>query len=366
VSYSVINNFQFLSQYTDSENNNFKLLRLIAAICVILSHSVLLSGDLNNGAAWVLGYISVNSFFFISGFLVVASLINRNNLSHYIQARTLRIFPGLIVCVTLCTFFIGILSPEIQFTEYFSSPHTFSFWLKNSFLVLGEIQTTLPTNLFENNPLPHEVNNPLWTLQYELLMYAVLALLFFIITILHKNTETSWQYLIVSLAVISMVLFLVNVIEYHSIAGFFANSLRFSAMFFFGASCYLLRRTIPLSLPIVCLVCFLTILSFTDRVLFTCVFSLSLGYLILSAAYLPAGWIRKFNRCGDYSYGFYIYAFPIQQYYVYLYPSIEPATLLLASMLTTLPFAAISWHFVERPILSKKPPRPMTAIPTRQ
>ncbi len=369
VSYSALNKTQTLIHFTDSEDNNFKLLRLVAATGVILSHSILLSGSLSNSSAWALGYISVNSFFFISGFLVFASLIHRNNLKHYVQARALRIFPGLIACVTLCTLMIGLGSPEVDLTEYFSSSQTFGFWLKNSLLIVGEVQTTLPTTVFQNNPLPDEVNTPLWTLQYELLMYAILAFLFFIVTRLHKNTETHWRYLIGCLTIVSMILFLVNVIMYQPLSGFTANLMRFSAMFFFGASCYLFRRKIPLGLPIVCAVFLLLVLSFTSRVLFTSVFYLALGYLLLCAAYLPTGRIRKFNRCGDYSYGLYIYAFPIQQYYIYLYPSIEPIILFFASMLTTLPLAALSWHFIERPALSIKPPKnPMaeTTIPEQQ
>lgn len=357
MSYSISDKTQTVSHYTVSEDNNFKLLRLIAATGVILSHSILLTGDLTNGAAWVLGYISVNSFFFISGFLVLASLISRNNLKSYSQARALRIFPGLIVCVTLCTLLIGIISPETRLAEYFSASQTYSFWLKNSFLIFGEVEYNLPTTLFQNNPLPNEVNTPLWTLQYELLMYTILALIFVFMDLLHKSTETHLRYLIVSLGVICMVLFLANVIINRSTAGFTANLIRFSAMFFLGASCYLLRHKIPLSLPIVFSVCFLVILSLPNRALFTCVFYLSLCYLLLYAAYIPAGWIRNVNRWGDYSYGLYIYAFPVQQYYIYLYPSIEPITLLIGSMLITLPLAALSWHFVEKPALLFKPPK---------
>jgi len=58
---------------------------------------------------------------------------------------------------------------------------------------------------------------------------------------------------------------------------------------------------------------------------------------------------------GDYSYGLYLFAFPIQQALVHLYPE-ESWWGLNAAVTLGLSFAyaALSWWFVERPILSRK------------
>ena len=70
--------------------------------------------------------------------------------------------------------------------------------------------------------------------------------------------------------------------------------------------------------------------------------------------YHPALQWPAFNVLGDYSYGLYIYAFPIQQTLVRLMPGTEPAALLAATLPLTLAVAALSWHGVEKPALGLK------------
>jgi peptidoglycan/LPS O-acetylase OafA/YrhL len=43
------------------------------------------------------------------------------------------------------------------------------------------------------------------------------------------------------------------------------------------------------------------------------VLALATPYLVLFIALVPGGWLRHYNRLGDYSYGLYIYGFPTQQ-----------------------------------------------------
>jgi peptidoglycan/LPS O-acetylase OafA/YrhL len=71
-------------------------------------------------------------------------------------------------------------------------------------------------------------------------------------------------------------------------------------------------------------------------------------------AYHP--WIRwaGFNRVGDYSYGVYVYSFPIQQTVVQRLPGIEPLTLFGYAFPVVLAIAAVSWHALEKPALGLK------------
>ena len=62
----------------------------------------------------------------------------------------------------------------------------------------------------------------------------------------------------------------------------------------------------------------------------------------------------QYNRLGDYSYGVYIYAFPIQQSLLALWPNLRPLQLLGLALPITLAVAALSWHFVEQPALRAK------------
>ena len=60
------------------------------------------------------------------------------------------------------------------------------------------------------------------------------------------------------------------------------------------------------------------------------------------------------ERVGDVSYGLYVYAFPTQQFVVWLVPAIGPWSLFAVAFPATFALAWLSWHFVERPALSLK------------
>jgi len=75
---------------------------------------------------------------------------------------------------------------------------------------------------------------------------------------------------------------------------------------------------------------------------------------VLVLAYHPAIRIRALGRTPDYSYGLYVYAFPIQQAIVWAYRDIAPGVLFAAAMAATLVVAAVSWHGIEAPMLRLK------------
>jgi peptidoglycan/LPS O-acetylase OafA/YrhL len=55
---------------------------------------------------------------------------------------------------------------------------------------------------------------------------------------------------------------------------------------------------------------------------------------------------------GDYSYGIYLYGFPLQQSLVQIFPGrFTPMTHFMASIILVTAFAMASWHLFEKPIL---------------
>jgi peptidoglycan/LPS O-acetylase OafA/YrhL len=56
---------------------------------------------------------------------------------------------------------------------------------------------------------------------------------------------------------------------------------------------------------------------------------------------------------GDFSYGVYIYGWPVAQTLVHVQPGIGPGALALASLAGTLPVAIASWYAVEQPLLPR-------------
>jgi peptidoglycan/LPS O-acetylase OafA/YrhL len=76
--------------------------------------------------------------------------------------------------------------------------------------------------------------------------------------------------------------------------------------------------------------------------------------VILVLAYHPRVRFNAYNRVGDYSYGVYVYAFPLQQTLVERLPSLQPLALFALALPCTLAVAMLSWHALERPALALK------------
>lgn len=77
--------------------NNFDMLRMLAALQVVVIHGIEhFKIPVPSLVTVILSlFPGVPIFFFISGFLITASLIRNPSLIYFFQNRFLRIFPGL-------------------------------------------------------------------------------------------------------------------------------------------------------------------------------------------------------------------------------------------------------------------------------
>jgi peptidoglycan/LPS O-acetylase OafA/YrhL len=71
--------------------------------------------------------------------------------------------------------------------------------------------------------------------------------------------------------------------------------------------------------------------------------------------------LTRVTATGDYSYGVYIYAFPVQQAIVFLYPNLSFGIYVGLCSAVTLMLAIFSWHLVEKTALAFKPRSPALA-----
>lgn len=344
-----------LANYTKNRDNNFNLIRFIAASLVLFSHSFALtfgSRDfepmtLSLGMNW--GDIAVDVFFVSSGFLITSSFFNRNNLLAFIWARVLRIYPALFVAVGFCVFVVGLLFTSYGMLDFLTDKQTIKFLIKNSILLM-DVEYHLP-GVFANNPHPEAINGSLWTLPTELKMYGLLAFFLVVIGYLNQRIRAfSAKNIMLLIAVDAVVLQLVNHF-YPILPTYF---IRLFSLFFVGSAFWLWReqltvshRWIGMTLP------FLLISAFNQH-LFFIIYTLCLPFIIFYLAYVPKGKIRQFNQFGDYSYGVYIYAFPVQQSLIALIPNISVTGMIVGSFIITLVLAMLSWHFVEKRALRMK------------
>ncbi len=133
-----------LSTLSNSRDNNFNLIRAGAALGVFVSHCFPFTGHEFGGKPQLLGYLSLNVFFIISGFLVTKSYFDRGNVFSYLRSRVLRIFPGLILAVVYTVFIIGLFFSTLSPSEYLANPLTHEYVIKNLLLAFPDIPSGLP------------------------------------------------------------------------------------------------------------------------------------------------------------------------------------------------------------------------------
>ena len=344
-----------LSKYTTSRDYNFNLVRFVAAALVLYSHSYPLSkgpdafDPLGSFLNMTWGGIAVDVFFITSGFLITYSFFSRNNIIAFIWARILRIYPALIVAIIFCVFVVGLFFTTNTISDYLFDPQTLKFFRRNVTLFSG-VKYELP-GVFASNPYANAVNGSLWTLPYEIKMYTYLAIIAFTLMYVQKWLgKRSLFITFLSIAVISVTANIVN----HFILFTPVEFIHLFSMFFIGAAFYIFRNYIFLSSRLFLLALVILSLSTINKDLFFVIYSVLLPYLVFYIAYIPAGIVRKYNNVGDYSYGMYIYAFPVQQSVAALIPNVSVFHMTVIVFGITLILAIFSWHQIEKRFLKMK------------
>lgn len=343
-----------LIDVSSGRDNNFNLIRFLSATAVLFSHSFSLSTGAPDSEPLVslIGMtpasIAVDVFFLASGFLVTASLFRSQSLVDYALARVLRIFPGLLVMLTLTVFGICLAISTLSWQDYLRSADVYRYFAKCATL---NITYHLP-GVFADNPFKTAVNGSLWTLPYEVEMYALLAAVWVTLGLIGRYRSKAFALASVVAAVSSGVYLLHGYLQ----TGAADKLLWLSFMFSSGATYFVLRQYISVSSWVMApLLVLLLAASFSSKTAFFAIYLLAVPYITFYLAYVPSGFIRRFNDISDFSYGIYIYAFPIQQTVVAVAPGISALSLFMWSGLVTLAFAMLSWFSVEKPAQNLKP-----------
>jgi len=333
--------------------NNFDLLRLIAALQVVLTHvysHVLVAHNYQNKYTDMVFELIKNIpgvpiFFLISGFLISLSYEKNSSLRDYITNRVLRIYPGLYLNIfigILIVYFLGFVTFNTQFfTWLFAQLTIFQFYNIDMFREYG-------TGV---------VNGSLWTISIELTFYIVLPILFFIY---QKNKAILWAIAFLTFGLwlydvdssrelIYEKLLHVSILPYLFI--FIIGLLFFKYFdklkeyvdnkFFIWLSIFVLFKFILYSLSLEMNFAFYTL----QWIIFT--------FMTFSFAFSFRDLSQKLLRGNDYTYGIYIYHMLIVNFFIHIGFVGEFKYLVFILTLSIL-IGVTSWYLVEKPFLKLK------------
>ena len=329
--------------------NNFDFMRFAAASSVIISHSFVTTGNLEPTlGVTTLGRLGVSIFFIISGFLITQSWIHHPNLGPFIAKRLLRIVPAL-ACVTLFVLLVlGPIFSTVSHAQYFQDRRILAYLGNVSIFFLSY---NLP-GLWVHNPYPATTNAPLWTLPMEFIAYLAVAGAGITGLIKRKFSYIPAVLVVIALThIFSTILFTLG-IEFQNHGSFYL--LGNLAFFATGSFLYLRREDIIYSDKLALVA--LAVIIFSVLVPWQFYLELiALPYLVIYLALIPTRHLQQFAKYGDFSYGMYIYAWPLQQAaYGVTGGSLSPLMSLVYAYPLAVALAAISWHGIEKHALKLK------------
>jgi peptidoglycan/LPS O-acetylase OafA/YrhL len=337
------------------------MVRLVLCYEVMVWHCIALTaGSVTPGLSspfWLPFNLMVPMFFTLSGFLVTASAL-RLSRRDYLLNRAARILPALFSVVAFAMLIVGPLATSLPLGRYFTDPR---FWAHASnFVALPNYW--LP-GVFETNPAPGGVNGSLWTVRWEIGCYVMMAIM-----VAAGLPRRAWVVpaLALAWAAANIAAGSAGLTALPGAAGsivrqlFGAGGMLFP-YFLAGATIYLFRKHIPwhgglAALSIAVIIAGSLLLD--GRQWHES--PIKILAMIVPSAYLVA-WaglktlpLPRIYRGGDYSYGVYLWHFPILQLVQHYLHLDSWWQLLLIGFLPVTLAAAASWHLIEGPVLESR------------
>ena len=348
------------SQHFRIGRNAFDLIRLLAALQVAIGHATEYLAPALSHSWWIRVlalFPGVPVFFLISGLLISRSYETNSNLREYAVNRSLRIFPGLVVCVAL-----NLLA--VASTGYFGQVSASA--LDVALLGLGK-STFLQ---FYNPPFMRGfgdgvLNGSLWTICVELQFYCLVPVLYRLLRSCDRRQSN------VRLAALSVVFFafqhllVVLRTEYADTVSWKLFNVSFLPWFYMFLVGVLAQRNLDRLLPLAQRVpTTWLLLSYVGYALAAGAAGLQLGntialpvflplaFLVIRAAFSGLREVSERLHKNDVSYGVYIYHMPFVNQLLFYERS--GVGVLVGAIAASLAAATLSWFLVEKPCLRFK------------
>jgi peptidoglycan/LPS O-acetylase OafA/YrhL len=332
--------------------NNFDFLRFLFASLVVFSHSFPLGSGSEDREPLAMfthrqltfGSLAVDCFFIISGFLISHSWVSQPRPWPFLRKRIRRIYPGFVTAVLIGAFVITPL-----FSVAGAAGITLDFGLTFVAKTLRLLQAT-PGPAFQNNPASGTVNGSLWSISYEFWCY-VGVMACGAVGLLRRPRLLAGA--VVGAMAIGFVFSWFQLTPGGSwlgrIFGYPPFWARLLPYFLVGMAFYAFRDRLSLSAmgATLCAISFVVASWIPFAMIF--VFPVIAAYLIFWFAFLPLAPLNRFAKFGDFSYGIYLYSFPVLQMIVYWHGArMSPLALFAIGWPASILAATLSWHLVER------------------
>ena len=297
----------------------------------------------------------VPAFFALSGFLVMGSAVRTRATQTFLAYRALRIFPALFVELVLSAFLLGAVFTTLPLREYVTAPGFFRYFGN----LFGWVVFKLP-GVFLNNRIPNIVNANLWTLPSEFDCYLVTAVLM-TTGLLLRNKFT------IIIITASAIFILLNTFTDFGAAPAILDHRTITYYFFVGVLFFVWHEYIPLRLWMFLLAAALAyIFQLSRHTVYIAPVFVTYCTVFIGMLALPK---IPIISTGDYSYGIFLYGYPITQAVLAAVPALRGQQLLTfcVSGTITFCFAILSWHSIEKRMLATKAklPRAWFPVPVR-
>jgi peptidoglycan/LPS O-acetylase OafA/YrhL len=315
-----------------------RLLRLFAALAVVVGHGCVLIGTSPppRVGGIPLHTLGLYVFFAVSGYVITRSWNRCPDPRMFLRNRALRILPGLGALILITVLVLGPLATRLPLGEYLTGADT---WRYLSGLLLVP-RYVLP-GVFTDHSSP-TVNGSLWTLGIEACCYLATAILGLTL----RRFAWTGALLLGGAAVMLAVQPAGGPLEPLRAVGAVCSYFALGAI-----TCHLHLDRRPLPLPLTTSLTGVWVLVGTIHP----PVAVALAWVVIPAVVLTiAGRSAGPDSRTDLSYGVYLWGYPIQQLVLQINPDLPTPFSLSITVVVTLAAAALSWAHVEHPALRLK------------
>ena len=299
------------------------------------------------------GYLGVNFFFMISGFVILYTLEKTSTYMSFILKRFIRLFPPMLLCCLLTFLLVRFLDRANSFSVFHSK--LYDFLPSLTFVNPGFWNSVIPAKKMDY------IDGAYWTLHYEVTFYIVAGLIYF---------KTKGRF-ISNWLIFTSIIVLINALRVHFFPQnyFFAllitwfplaNQIIFFTVGIIAYGFFFKKQMPPWSIMLACILILFEYHHYLyDKTMVILLFLLTFLFAILAFApnYLSFLKIKLVQRIGLISYSVYL----IHQFIgillinkISLWINYSPINIYIPIfvMILVIVFAECSYRFFEKPVSS--------------